>query len=117
MCVCLYEDTATGHFLGGAGLNHVNRVHRFVNLGYWVRTDQTGRGVATAAAQLAARYAIEELGFVRVEIVVEVENLASQRVADKTGARREGLLRRRLMNRENPRDAVMYSLVREDLKP
>src|SRR5687768_3834001 len=46
---------ADGRFLGGCGLNQINRVHRFANLGYWVRTSETRRGVATEAVrQLAA---------------------------------------------------------------
>ena len=36
-------------FLGGCGINHISRVHRFGNLGYWVRTSATGRGIAVSA--------------------------------------------------------------------
>ena len=43
-----------GQFLGGCGLNQINRVNRFANLGYWVRTSQAGHGVATVAARLLA---------------------------------------------------------------
>jgi RimJ/RimL family protein N-acetyltransferase len=103
-------------FLGGVGLNFFNRLHKFANLGYWVRTTQTRRGVASAATRLAARFGIERLGLNRIEIVAAVENVASQRVAEKAGARREGVLRKRVLVHEQPQDAVMYSLVAEDLK-
>jgi ribosomal-protein-serine acetyltransferase len=108
-------DAAAGTYLGGVGLNFVNRIHQCANLGYWVRSTQTGRGVASAAARLAARFALGHLGFQRVEILAAVGNLASQRVAEKAGAAREGILRKRLLVNGVPQDAVLYSLVSEDV--
>src|SRR5882672_2311342 len=40
-----------GAFLGGVGINFINRVHQMANLGYWVRTSATGRGIATMATR------------------------------------------------------------------
>jgi ribosomal-protein-serine acetyltransferase len=104
-----------GRFLGGVGLNFFNRVHQLANLGYWVRTSAAGRGVATKAARLVACFGFEQLGLHRIEIVAAVENVASQRVAEKVGAVREGVLRKRLLIRGESQDAVMFSLLREDL--
>jgi ribosomal-protein-serine acetyltransferase len=108
-------DMETGLFLGGVGLNFINRIHKFANLGYWVRSSRTDRGVATTAARLAARFGLTELGFNRLEIVTATGNVASQRVAEKIGARREGLLRQRLVIHNQVHDAEMFSLVKEDL--
>ncbi|SRR5581483_9704700 len=109
-------DRESGKFLGGVGLNFINRVHQIANLGYWVRSSATKLGVATAATRLAARFGFEQLGLHRIEIVAAVGNLASQRVAEKAGATREGVLRKRLLINNESHDAVMYSLVREDLR-
>src|SRR5438477_1976676 len=105
----------SGKFLGGVGLNFINRVHMMANLGYWVRSSSAGRGVATAATRLAARFGFEELGLQRIEIVAAVENIPSQRVAEKAGAVREAVVRRRLLIRGKSQDAVLFSLVPEDL--
>ena len=105
----------SGKFLGGVGLNFINRVHLMANLGYWVRTSSVGRGVATSATRLAARFGFEELGLHRIEIVAAVNNIASQRVAEKAAAVREGLLRKRLLIRGESQDAVLFSLLPEDL--
>ena len=110
------HDTASGQLLGGVGLNFINRVHQFANLGYWVRTSRTRHGVATKAARLAARFGLVELGLNRLEIVVAAGHVASQQVAKKTGARCEGVLRKRLVIHDQTHDAVMFSLVAEDLK-
>ena len=108
-------ETDSGRFLGGVGINFINRVHQMANLGYWVRTSAAGRGVATAAARLAARFAFEQLGLQRIEIVAAVANVPSQRVAEKAGATREGVLRNRLLINGESLDAVLFSLVPEDL--
>ena len=104
-------DSSAG-FLGGCGLNQINRVHRIANLGYWVRTSALGRGVASAAVEQLAQFAFAETDLVRLEIVCAVGNEASQRVAEKAGATREGVLRDRLCLHGRPRDAVMYSFTR-----
>jgi len=108
-------EKSSGIFVGGVGLNFINRVHQFANLGYWVRTSATSRGFATRATRLAARFGFEQLGLQRIEIVAAVDNLASQRVAEKAGARHEGLARKRLFIGGLAHDAMIYSLVREDL--
>ena len=104
-----------GRFLGGVGINFINRVHQMANLGYWVRTSAAGRGVATSATRAVARFGFEQLGLQRIEIVAAVDNIPSQRVAEKAGAVREGVLRKRFLIRGEPQDAVMFSLVPEDL--
>lgn len=104
--------SADGRLLGGCGVNQVNRIHRFGNLGYWVRTSATRRGVATEAVRQVAAFAFQNTDLVRLEIVCAVGNNASQRVAERAGATREGVLRHRLLLHGEPVDAVMYSLTR-----
>ena len=108
-------DKETGRLLGGIGLNFINRVHQMANLGYWVRTSAAGLGVATEATRLVARFGFETLGLKRIEIHAAVGNAASQRVAEKAGAVREGVLRKRLLIRGESHDSVLFSLLPEDL--
>jgi ribosomal-protein-alanine N-acetyltransferase len=104
-----------GRCVGFGLINQVNEFHRFANLGYWVRTGETGKGVATEVTRLLADFGFHTLNLERIELVIEVSNVASQRVAEKAGAVREGLLRRRLAGREGAsRDAYMFSLIREN---
>jgi ribosomal-protein-serine acetyltransferase len=108
-------EQATGRFLGAVGLNQINRVHDFANLGYWVRSSAAGRGIAVLAARLCARFGFDELKLHRLEIVVDVGNRRSQRVAEKVGATREGLARQRCKSGDTWRDAFMFSLLPIDL--
>jgi len=101
-----------GRFLGACGLTQINRIHRFGNLGYWVRTSATRHGVATEAVRQVAEFAFGNTDLVRLEIVCAVRNDPSQRVAERAGAVREGVLRQRILLHGQPVDGVMYSLVR-----
>jgi RimJ/RimL family protein N-acetyltransferase len=99
-------------YVASCGINRINTANRFANLGYWVRATAMGQGVAPAAVRLVAEYAFREADIIRLEIVCAVGNVRSQRVAQKSGAVREGILRDRLPLPGGPSDAVMFSLVR-----
>lgn len=101
----------TGSFLGGAGLNEIRRDHRFCNLGYWVRQSRQGQGIAARCVRALAAHAFASEGLQRVEIVVAVGNIASEKVALKSGALREGIARNRLMINDLAVPAHMFSLV------
>ena len=109
-------DAKDNTFLGGCAIDQINRKHNFANLGYWVRSRQAGKGIATAAVRLISRLGFETLGFTRLEIVVAVQNRASQRVAEKVGAVREGVHRNRHVVRDKIYDSVMFSLIPQDLQ-
>ncbi len=110
-------DRKDGALVGSVGLSGVNHVHRFANVGYWVRSSRTGQGAASAGLRLAARFAFEELHLNRLELIIALGNYASIRVAEKVGAHREGILRDRLLLKGGPESAVIYSLVARDLQP
>jgi RimJ/RimL family protein N-acetyltransferase len=104
-------DQNTAALVGGAGLNKIQYDPRFCNLGYWVRQSCRGQGVAPRVVQALSVQAFGPLGLHRVEIVVAVGNLASERVAVKAGALREGVARNRLVIDGRPVAAHMFSLV------
>lgn len=100
-------------YLGGCGLNQIDAMHRRANLGYWVRSTETGRGVATAAVRAVRDWAFTHTDLVRLEIVVAAGNDASHRVAIKAGADLEGVQRHRLVLHGAAVDATMFSLTRD----
>jgi RimJ/RimL family protein N-acetyltransferase len=99
-------------FLGGCGLNQIDEENHRANLGYWVRSSATGRGVATTAVRRLVQWAFNNTTLVRLEVVVSTQNAASLRVAEKSGAVQEGILKKRLLLHGIWHDAVMLSFVR-----
>ena len=120
-CLAAWEQQAeynfaivgdAGRLLGGCGLNQLRKEHRIANLGYWVRTSAAGGGVAPAAVRKLAGFAFRRTELARLEIVVDVHNARSHRVAAKVGALREGIAHDRLYAHGASRDAVIYALLR-----
>lgn len=107
-------DRSTKELLGGIGTRVAGPA--VVEVGYWVKADARGRGVATRALGLIARFAFDELAAARVQLTTEPGNLGSQRVAEKAGFVREGTLRSRLLVKGRRRDAVMFSLLPADIE-
>lgn len=85
------------------------------DVGYWVKREARGRGVATRALRLVARWALGELGVERLWLTTAPENIASQRVAEKAGFTREGVLRAHLVLQGRRRDSVVFSLLPGEL--
>jgi RimJ/RimL family protein N-acetyltransferase len=106
-------DTADGALLGSIGI----RFHGdgAANVGYWMAREARGRGVATQALRLVSAWALTELPVERLELVTAPDNEASQRVAEKAGFTREGLLRRYVEIKGKRRDAVVFSLLPDEL--
>lgn len=115
LCPFVIETLAQGELVGSCGIDVVDAVDRVHKLGYWVRSDRTGLGIARRAARLAAAFAFEQLGAERIDVLVATDNRPSQAVAEAIGARPEGVLRRRFLLRGERHDARVFGLLPEHL--
>ena len=83
--------------------------------GYWLDASMRGRGVAAEALRLLCAYGFSEVGLARIQLRTDPDNVASQRVAEKAGFQREGVLRSSLLHPDGRRrDMIMWSLLPED---
>jgi RimJ/RimL family protein N-acetyltransferase len=102
--------------LGSIGVMHVERGGGG-EIGYWGAPWSRGRGVMTAAVRLLAVWAIDEFDLRRVELVIDVENAASCRVAERVGFMHEGVLRQYSAAKGIWRDQAVYSVLPGELEP
>jgi RimJ/RimL family protein N-acetyltransferase len=111
-----YAVTEEGHVVGAIGMRA--NESRTGHIGYWCLRDARGRGVTTDALRTLCRHALDELGLERLELITDRDNAGSQRVAEKVGFRREGILRSHLVHPDGRRrDSVMFSLLPGELLP
>ena len=110
MIPLLIEELATGRIVGGASIGHHEPTRQRVEIGYWLLEEARGRGIATKVARVLAEHVLAN-GIERVEAVVRVENVNSQRVMERAGFTREGVLRSLLRHEGRRCDAVLYSLL------
>jgi ribosomal-protein-alanine N-acetyltransferase len=83
-------------------------------IGYWVDGARNGRGLATGAVGEMLAFAFGELDLHRVEAATLVDNVASQRVLEKSGFDRIGLARRYLRIDDDWRDFLLFQRLADD---
>ena len=107
-------DATDGSFVGQVGIGRLDWHERVGEVFYWVAPEARRRGAAARAARSITQWAFEVLNLARVELTVDPANLASQRVAERAGFTREGVLRSYQQFKDGRMDAVMYSRLPSD---
>ena len=103
-------DARTGVAIGGGTLHHLDAERAIVEIGYWVLPPARRMGVATRIARLLARHAFA-LGVERVAAYVNVGNVASERVLERAGFTREGVVRSLPVPDGRRIDKTLFSLL------
>lgn len=102
--------------LGAVWLWNVDALHERGEIGYWLLREARGRGAATRAVRLVVGYAFEQLALERLELFTLPENVASERVAERAGFVREGLLRSYRRGPYGRVDVTVFSLLVPEAK-
>lgn len=104
------DDAESGQMLGGTTLHDFNWDLGQIEIGYWLFGHARGWGVATRAARFAADYGFS-LGAERIEARVFVGNTASERVLERAGFTREGVIRSLPRRWGGRSDMTLFSLL------
>src|SRR6266536_3519936 len=111
------RDAVTDVLAGEIGLFYREPNTGQAMIGYDLVPAWRGRGYASRAVRLLAAWAFERTGIVRLIAGTAPENVASQRVLESTGFRREGYQRSRLPGLAGPRiDDLLYALLPDELR-
>ena len=106
-------NAAETELLGGAAL-HPSVGPDALELGYWLRADCTGKGIATEAAAALTETAFSVFAVSRVEIHCDPKNLRSARIPERLGYRLvETLIANTLNPAGEPRDTMVWAIERE----
>ncbi|GAA4509860.1 GNAT family N-acetyltransferase [Actinoallomurus oryzae] len=104
----------TGRFGGVIGISRADWDTGVAETGYWIGPADRRHGYVTEAVREVARYAFD-LGLHRLELLAATGNLASQRVAERAGFTREGVLRKARPTPAGRADMVLFSLLKGEL--
>lgn len=94
--------------VGSIGLSGIDPDRSTANLGYWVRTDESGNGYVKEACQALLLHAHRELGIAKVEVAVHPENDRSIRVATALGLPCLGIVKDRIRFMGAMADALVF---------
>ena len=105
-----------GEAAGGIGVRLHDDVERVsAELGYWLGEAFWNRGIMSAAVRAFTRYAFQQFSLTRVFAIPYATNVASQRVLEKAGYRREGTLRRSVIKDGKVLDQALFAITDRDL--
>ena len=102
-------------FVGCIDIKRAEWLNGDCEIGYWTVPEHRGRGFMPQALDLLSRWVLLEQGFIRVEVRTAIENLSSQRVAEKAGFVREGIARQAGRVHNGRVDLIIFSRVLSDL--
>jgi len=97
--------------LGSIALLRMDWRHLRGEVGYWLAPEARGQGHATRAVRLICDWGRSELGLELINLMTATENLASQRVAERCGFRREAVLRSYMRGKDGRLDMVAFGLL------
>jgi len=106
-----------GHFVGLALAPDIDREGRELELGYIVARDARGRGAGTEILRLLTEWAFKEAGALRIYLIIDVTNTASERLAQRCGYVREGVMRSQHLKQGIRVDAGLWSRLPTDPEP
>ena len=111
-------STRDNQLMGGLTLSNVRRgVSQACTLGYWVGLPYARMGHMTASLRAVVPFVFDTLGLHRIEASCLPANVASMRLLEKLGFRREGLARRYLMINGQWQDHLLYALLEDNPRP
>ncbi|MBV4368919.1 GNAT family N-acetyltransferase [Erwinia sp. BNK-24-b] len=97
-----------GRLLGGAGLRYSDQQKNLCSIGYWVRSSEQRKGVASQAVHHLLELAWQSQERETVEILAVAENIASRRVAEKCGGEFVGIRHGLIVLASGPVDTAIY---------
>ncbi|WP_083913404.1 GNAT family N-acetyltransferase [Nocardia concava] len=112
---CLAADSQ--RVWGGASIYDVESSEGRAAVGYWLSAPVRGRGIASRAVRLLARWAFTDLAIMRLVLTCAPDNLASRRVAERCDFVEEGLMRSHTPFQGRRRDTLLFSLLPNELSP
>ena len=103
-----------GEVIGSCGFLNVVSQHYRSEIGVELSREHWGKGIASEAFEAVIRYGFEQMNLQRIEALIEPPNIPSQKLAERQGFIREGLLRSYEYTCGKFDDLYMYSLLNQE---
>lgn len=101
--------------IGSCGFLNRNSKHHRAEIGFELSKEYWGKGIASEAMEAVLKFGFNHYSFERIEALIEPANAPSQKLVEKQGFKREGLLRHYEFTCGKFDDLYMYSILKDDL--
>lgn len=97
--------------IGNVSIWHTSVQNEIGEVGYWIRSDETGKGYGAEATTRAVQIGFEELHMHKIQLRIAVGNTRSDRIAERLGFTKEGILRDEVKVGNRWLDHTVWSLL------
>lgn len=106
VCAIFYDDS----LVGTTGFNSINHELKKVEIGYWLSSKYSGKGIVSKSVSKLIDMAFTDLDMEKVQISVAVENQPSRRVCERLDMNEEGVITNEEKIGDRILDHVIYGL-------
>lgn len=105
-------------FAGVISLHTISIKNHTAEIGYWMEKSMREKGIATTAVMMATDLGLSTIGFRRIDGLVDVENLSSQKLLKSAGFAQEGILRNKVTHEDGRQiDMALYAALNTSWVP
>lgn len=97
--------------IGAVGLHNIDFLNHSTSAGYWLDKEHEGQGIMTKSVKTLIDYAFQILNLHRIEIRCAVHNIQSQKIPERFGFQKEGVVREAIHHYGEYFDAYLYGLI------
>ncbi len=112
-CHWAVADAGDDKVLGRVSLQSIIMLGGQAEISYWTAPEARGKGICSRAVARVSSWALDEVGFNRLELGHATANVASCRIAEKTGFALEGVRRRALLHADGWHDMHLHARIQE----
>ncbi len=113
----VYTIWYKGDFAGIIGFNNTDRVNEKTEIGYWLISEMTGKGIITRSCRLLIQLAFEKMGMNRITIRCAIGNIPSAKIPSGLNFTFEGIERNGERHKDQFLDLKVFSLLKWEFSP
>ena len=109
----IYLSLQPETILGGISFSKIDK-DDFCEIGFWIYPEHQRKGYCTEAIHILLDYLFLNWGLHRIQCLTHPKNIPTQKMLEKIGFMKEGVLRKYFFMNGEWVDLAMYSILREE---
>lgn len=102
--------------IGACGIHISDKQNREGWIGYVLNKEYWGKGYGTDIAKILLNFGFNQLKLHRIYATCDPENLGSEKIMQKIGMKKEGLMRKNMWTKGSWRDSLLYAILEEEFQ-
>lgn len=110
------EDLESNNYIGGCGINSLDRKNSVATIGLWIGKEYHGHGFGSDTLRVLCKFLFEEMNIHKIKLNYFEFNKAARKCYEAVGFKEEGRNRKELYRYGKYYDTINMGLFKEELK-